>query len=186
MASHAYRVPFLHKGIAHKKFQLKIPTLSKNDCSATWKQNTNQKNFPRYHLRNVQRYQKYVPIFRAFFLTVSYQSKPTVCCQWIWINPLITFYNHFLGCPFFLLHPVCKGCNIKNGPLSITNCHAKGPILYVTPCRIPHLSFCSPRLFLFFLHLLIINMTTIIPVCKFPGQWWRFPKPLGRSHDAWE
>ena len=61
-----------------KKFQLKIPTLSKNDCSATWKPNTNQKNFTQDQLRNVQRYQKYVPIFRAFFLTVSDQFKPTV------------------------------------------------------------------------------------------------------------
>ena len=78
MASHTCRNDFLHKWIVHKKFQLKIPTLSKNDCSATWKPNTNQKNFMQDQLRNVQRYQKYVPIFRAFFLTVSDQFKPTV------------------------------------------------------------------------------------------------------------
>ena len=78
IASHTCRSDFLHKWIVHKKFQLKIPTLSKNDCSATWKPNTNQKNFTQDQLRNVQRYQKYVPIFRAFFLTVSDQFKPTV------------------------------------------------------------------------------------------------------------
>ena len=93
MAFHTRRVDFLHKRIVHKKFQLKIPTLSKNDCSATWKPNTYkkydtcgkvrnvqryQKYFDRGKLRNVQRYQKYVPIFRAFFLTVSDQFKPTV------------------------------------------------------------------------------------------------------------
>ena len=66
IASHTCRSDFLHKWIVHKKFQLKIPTLSKNDCSATWKPNTNQKNFTQDLLRNVQRYQKYVPIFWAF------------------------------------------------------------------------------------------------------------------------
>ena len=67
IASHTCRSDFLHKWIVHKKFQLKIPTLSKNDCSATWKPNTNQKNFTQDQLRNVQRYQKYVSIFWAFF-----------------------------------------------------------------------------------------------------------------------
>ena len=82
IASHTCRSDFLHKWIVHKKFQLKIPTLSKNDCSATWKPNTNQKNFMRDQLRNVQRYQKYVPIFQAFFLTVSVQFKPMVWCHY--------------------------------------------------------------------------------------------------------
>ena len=81
IASHTCRSDFFHKWIVHKKFQLKIPTLSKNNCSATWKPNTNQKNFTQDQLRNVQRYQKYVPIFRAFFLTVSDQFKPTVATR---------------------------------------------------------------------------------------------------------
>ena len=49
---------FFCKRNVQEKFQLKIPNLSKNDCSATWKPNTNQKNFNRDQLRNVQRYQK--------------------------------------------------------------------------------------------------------------------------------
>ena len=57
---------------------LKIPTLSKNDCSATWKANMNQKTFTWDQLRNFQRYQKYIAIFQAFFLTVSDSLKPTV------------------------------------------------------------------------------------------------------------
>ena len=78
MASHACRVDFLHKRIVHKKFQLKIPTLSKNDCSATWKPNTYQKYDTCGKVRNVQRYQKYVVILRSFIFIVSDIFKPTV------------------------------------------------------------------------------------------------------------
>ena len=78
MAFHTCRIDFLHKRIVHKKIQLKIPALSKNDCSATWKPNTNQKNFTRDLLRNVQRYQKYVVILWSFIFIVSDIFKPTV------------------------------------------------------------------------------------------------------------
>ena len=61
------KVNFFHVKNVQTKFQLKIPTLSKNDCSATWNPNTNQKNFMPDLLRNVQRCQKYVPIFRVLF-----------------------------------------------------------------------------------------------------------------------
>ena len=78
MAFHTRRVDFLHKRIVHKKFQLKIPTLSKNDCSATWKPNTYQKYDTCGKVRNVQRYQKYVVILRSFIFIVSDIFKPTV------------------------------------------------------------------------------------------------------------
>ena len=76
--SHTCRINFLHKRIVHKKFQLKIPTLSKNDCSATWKPNTYQKYDTCGKVRNVQRYQKYVVILRSFIFIVSDIFKPTV------------------------------------------------------------------------------------------------------------
>ena len=78
MASHACRVDFLHKRIVHNKFQLKIPTLSENDCSATWKPNTYQKYDTCGKVRNVQRYQKYVVLLRSFIFIVSDIFKPTV------------------------------------------------------------------------------------------------------------
>ena len=81
MAFHTRRVDFLHKRIVHKKFQLKIPTLSKNDCSATWKPNTYQKYDTCGKVRNVQRYQKYVVILRSFIFIVSDIFKPTVCLK---------------------------------------------------------------------------------------------------------
>ena len=72
-------IDFLHKRIVHKKFQLKIPTLSENDCSATWKPNTYQKYDTCGKVRNVQRYQKYVVLLRSFIFIVSDIFKPTVC-----------------------------------------------------------------------------------------------------------
>ena len=83
MAFHTRRVDFLHKRIVHKKFQLKIPTLSKNDCSATWKPNTYQKYDTCGKVRNVQRYQKYVVILRSFIFIVSNIFKPTVSTLWL-------------------------------------------------------------------------------------------------------
>ena len=53
---YTHRVNFLHKRIVHKKFQLKFPTLNKNDCSATSKLNRNEKKFTQDQLRNVQKY----------------------------------------------------------------------------------------------------------------------------------
>ena len=79
MAFHTRRVDFLHKRIVHNKFQLKIPTLSENDCSATWKPNTYQKYDTCGKVRNVQRYQKYVVLLRSFIFIVSDIFKPTVC-----------------------------------------------------------------------------------------------------------
>ena len=78
MASHTHRIDFLQERIAHKKFQVQIPTLSKNNCSATWKPNTNQKNFRQYQLRNGQRYKNYVVILWWFIFIVSDIFKPTV------------------------------------------------------------------------------------------------------------
>ena len=78
MASYSCRVDFLHKRIVHNKFQLKIPTLSENDCSATWKPNTFQKYDTCGKVRNVQRYQKYVVLLRSFIFIVSDIFKPTV------------------------------------------------------------------------------------------------------------
>ena len=98
IASHTCRSDFLHKWIVHKKFQLKIPTLSKNDCSATWKPNTNQKNFTRDQLRNVQRYQKYVVILWWFIFIVSDIFKPTVLCmKSLEILSMTLFLNFMIG-----------------------------------------------------------------------------------------
>ena len=93
MAFHTRRVDFLHKRIVHKKFQLKIPTLSKNDCSATWKPNTYQKYDTCGKVRNVQRYQKYVVILRSFIFIVSDIFKPTVYCQEFTIEEVIYVIN---------------------------------------------------------------------------------------------
>ena len=78
MDSKASSANFFHIRIVHKKFQLKIPTLRKNDCSATRKPNTYKKNFTQDQLRNVQRYQKICSSSLGIFLTVSYQFTPTV------------------------------------------------------------------------------------------------------------
>ena len=89
MAPYACRVDFLHKRIVHNKFQLKIPTLSKNDCSATWKPNTYQKYDTCGKVRNVQRYQKYVVILRSFIFIVSDIFKPTVYYIEWWVYHVI-------------------------------------------------------------------------------------------------
>ena len=80
MDSKASSANFFHIRIVHKKFQLKIPTLRKNDCSATWKPNTYQKNDTCGKVRNIQRYQKYVAILRSFIfkfrISSSQQCEP--------------------------------------------------------------------------------------------------------------
>ena len=85
MASHTCRNDFLHKWIVYKKFQLKISILSKNDCSATWKLNTNQKIFTWDQLRNVQRYQKYVPIYQALFFN-SFWPVQANSAYWFYLH----------------------------------------------------------------------------------------------------
>ena len=69
---------FFHKRNAQEKFQLKIPTLSKNDCSATWCPNCYRKKGTFSNLRNGYRYEKHVVIFRPTLLTVAALFKPTV------------------------------------------------------------------------------------------------------------
>ena len=75
MDSKASSANFFHIRIVHKKFQLKIPTLRKNDCSATWKPNTYQKNDTCGKVRNIQRYQKYVAILRSFIFKFRISSS---------------------------------------------------------------------------------------------------------------
>ena len=53
-------------------------TFWKNDCSATWKPNRFKKNLKCCQLRNVQRYQKHVPLVWSFIFRVSYMFEPTV------------------------------------------------------------------------------------------------------------
>ena len=75
MDSKASSANFFHIRIVHKKFRLKIPPLRKNDCSATWKPNTYQKNHTCGKVRNIQRYQKYVPILRSFIFKFQISSS---------------------------------------------------------------------------------------------------------------
>ena len=72
------RANFCHKMIVKKEFQLKIPTLSKNDCSATWCPNCYRKKSTCGNLRNRHRYEKHVVIFRPTLLTVADLFKLTV------------------------------------------------------------------------------------------------------------
>ena len=67
-----------HWGMSKKKIQLKIPTLSKNDYSATWCPNCYNKKTTPGKLRNGHRYEKHVVIFRPTLLTVADLFKPTV------------------------------------------------------------------------------------------------------------
>ena len=62
------RSHFFPKRIHQKKFQLKIPIFSKSDDDATWWPNSYKKFLTCGQLRNIQRYQKYVRLVRAFFL----------------------------------------------------------------------------------------------------------------------
>ena len=55
-----------------------LATFWKNDCSATWKPNSFKKNLTFGQLKNVQRYQKHVPLVWSFIFRVSYMFKPTV------------------------------------------------------------------------------------------------------------
>ena len=59
---------FFPKRIQQKKFQLKIPIFSKSDDDAAWWPNSYKKILTSGQLRNIQRYQKYVWLVRAFFL----------------------------------------------------------------------------------------------------------------------
>ena len=72
-----------HWGMSKKKFQLKIPTLSKNDYSATWCPNCYNKKTTPGKLRNGHRYEKHVVFIRPTLLTVADLFKPTVIrtCQ---------------------------------------------------------------------------------------------------------
>ena len=78
MASKTPRVNFFHVKNVQTKFQLKISTLSKNDCSATWCPNCYRKKSTCGNLRNGYRYEKHVVIFRPTLLTVAALFKPTV------------------------------------------------------------------------------------------------------------
>ena len=61
-----------------KKFQLKIPALSKNDYSATWCPNCYNKKTTPGKLRNGHRYEKHVVFIRPTLLTVADLFNPTV------------------------------------------------------------------------------------------------------------
>ena len=108
---------FFHKRNAREKFQLKISTLSKNNCSATWCPNCYRKKSSCGNLRNDYRYEKHVVIFRPTLLTVADLFKSTVrswpnfdrticsCCwsNWqikketpLWKKQLFEMYNFVL------------------------------------------------------------------------------------------
>ena len=62
-----------------KKFQFKIPTLSKNDYSATWCPNCYNKKTTPDKVRNGHKYEKHVAFIQPTLLTVADLFKPTVC-----------------------------------------------------------------------------------------------------------
>ena len=70
---------FFHKRNAREKFQLKISTLSKNNCSATWCPNCYRKKSTHGKLRNGCRYEKHIVFFWPALSTVADLFKPTVC-----------------------------------------------------------------------------------------------------------
>ena len=55
-----------------------LATFWKNDCSATWKPNSFKNNLACGQVRNIQRYQKHVPLVRWFIFGVSYMFESTV------------------------------------------------------------------------------------------------------------
>ena len=72
MDSKAPSTNFCHKRIVHKKIQLKIPTLRKNDCSATWKPNTYQ-----IYIRYLQQSQEFSKVLKicSYFSEIYFLSN---------------------------------------------------------------------------------------------------------------
>ena len=108
---------FFAKRIHQKKIQLKIPIFSKSDDDTTWWPNSYKNILTCGQLRNIQRYQKYVQLVRAFFLELrTYSGQqwirleglngPNFRCFWI----IVQFWNKIWSiiCHLFFLY----FCNI--------------------------------------------------------------------------
>ena len=78
MDSTTPRVNYFPLRNVQKKFQLKIPTLSRNYYSATWCPNCCNKKTTPGKLRNGHRYEKHVVFIRPTLLTVADLFKPTM------------------------------------------------------------------------------------------------------------
>ena len=101
------RSHFFPKRIHQKKFQLKIPIFSKSDDDATWWPNSYKKILTCGQLRNIQRYQKYVRLVRAFFLELRTCSSQQ--CIMLIVNLFHYFYFKYL-----IIRPSCATTHTKD------------------------------------------------------------------------